>query len=393
MNITPFPSQQPSSFPFKIGDFEFHWYGIFFALGIMFAIFFIVSKLRFFYRVEDTPFYIFIFIAIPCMIIGARAWSFIIGDSQAGTTPFFDFANGIAGLAIQGAIVLCTLVGVVWFGFVLRAPRYFAATSNEVVRDGKITEETVHRKISLWVIADAILPAILIGQAIGRWGNFFNHEVYGGIVQTAQLGADGQYFADASGAAFTQWGFLRGFMPDVWNNMWIQTGSVVAFRTPIFLIESFCNVCCFLFIYYGAEHIRGYRAGTCAFAYFFATGLIRLIIETFRDAAFRFQTSIVLSALFLAAGAIGVACCYLVFVPLRKYRCWYYVGTKAWFHSVAAITYLSAAIKAKTRNGPKPVYANAYLAMDRKRKHSYERNFWDQFYYNDNVPVPPHRAD
>lgn len=220
LTLDSYESGRPYSPAFVIASFPIQWYGIFYALGIIFAIAFILAKLRFYHRVETTPFYIFIFIAIPCIIFGARAWSFIIGDSQIGTTAFFNFQTGFSGLAIQGAVIFTIIAGLIWFGIVLSIPRYFANVPEQIVFGSKRKIQTMPRRVSMWVFADTIIPAVLIGQAIGRWGNFFNHEVYGNAIQNAiSMGAtkaspydfDGITFAsttkitvDTNGAAFTQ---------------------------------------------------------------------------------------------------------------------------------------------------------------------------------------------
>lgn len=391
--ITSHLSGHPNNPAFMLGTFPIQWYGIFFALGILFAICFIIVKLNYFYKVNDTPFYIFIFIAIPTMILGARSWSFIIGDSKIGVTPFFDFANGFAGLAIQGAVLASTFVGLIWFSCVLKSPKYYVATSNDVIKNNTLTSENILRQVSMWVIADAIFPAILIGQAIGRWGNFFNHEVYGSAIQEAIPQANNQYVVDPSGLAFTQWGFLRTLMPDVWNNMWIESNGIVAFRVPIFLIESFMNVIIFCFLYFVVEQIKGYRSGSNAFSYFLGTGIVRLIIEIFRDQQFKFQTSIILSSLFIACGIIGLILTYTLFPKLRKYRCIYYLYSKTWMHLWCCTLYTSNLIKYLFKKVKKPDYQNIFCQIDSKRQSNYVRDFWSQYYYGDNIKLQPFKAD
>ena len=58
------------------------------------------------------------------------------------------------GLAIHGAILTAIIAG------------YF------YVR---------HYKLDFWQMADIVAPSLIIGQAIGRWGNYFNQEAYGGL--------------------------------------------------------------------------------------------------------------------------------------------------------------------------------------------------------------------
>ncbi|WP_052664067.1 prolipoprotein diacylglyceryl transferase [Mycoplasmoides alvi] len=388
-------SGHPDNPAFSIGDFNVQWYGIFFALGIFFAICFIIIKFNFFHKINDTPFYIFIFIAVPTMILGARSWSFIIGDSKIGVTPFFDFANGFAGLAIQGAVLASTIVGLIWFGCILRSPKYFVNTSNSIIKNNVFTTEIVSRQVSMWTIADTLFPAILIGQAIGRWGNFFNHEVYGSIVQEAFLSPNNVYLADTSGLAFSQWGFLKILMPDVWNNMWIKTGNIVAFRVPIFLIESFMNVIMFCFLFYGTEYIKGYRAGSNVFSYFLGTGIVRLIIEIFRDQQFKFELSIILSSLFIVVGIIGIICSYCLFPKLRKYRCIYYLFSKSWMHTISSFIFVSNKLKHFFQKKYQVLtYKNVFRDIDKKKRHvSYVRDFWCQYYYNDNVEEKPYEVN
>ena len=428
--INVFNSGMPVSPAFQIGDFQVQWYGIFFALGILTAVILITLKLRLYHKVDDTPFYIYVFMAVPSIILGARMWSFIIGDSVIGRDPFFNFSTGFSGLAIQGSVLFTTLVGLIWFGCILGSPKYYADTINPVIRKGVLSDEIISRRISMWVFSDTIIPAILIGQAIGRWGNFFNHEVYGQIVQEAIYFDPQTALVDPTGAAFTQWGWLKTLMPLVWENMWIKTGNIIGFRVPIFLIESFMNVIVFLVLYYCVELIKGYRAGTLCFSYFFSTGLIRLIIELFRDDQYKFDTSIYMSIIFMIVGFVGIILCYLLFPRLRNNRCIYRLCSSVWIHlattgvvigSFFKYLWLSMTVsskyaaEAKTKNKQlsrdqfmlqyfgryglvspdkkimkaKP-YKTVYEKFDTKRKANFECDFFNEYYYNDNISVKPY---
>lgn len=383
-------SQQPDAPAFLIGSYPIQWYGIFFALGLLFAIFFIIVKLHFYYKVNDTPFYIFIFIAIPTIILGAHVWSYIIGDFKG---PFFS-VNGFSGLAIQGGVIFCSIVGIIWFTLITKRPSYFVNTTDKVIKNGILTTQNVSRKVSTWIFADTIIPTILIGQAIGRWGNFFNHEVYGMAIQIEHVlsEADKTFSPDSSGPAFTHfWGFLKQIMPHVWSNMWIYKDNNVAFYVPIFLIESFFNVILFIVWYFIIEMIKGYRAGTLCFGYFLSTGIVRLIIEIFRDDQFKFQTSIITSALFIVFGFLGIVASYLLFPRLRKYRCVYFVYSKIWIHSAAIWIYIIKSIKRlNQKHFSKIKYQDCFNKFDKKRYYQYTRTFWDYFYYNDNVILKPY---
>lgn len=295
---------------FKIGSLEIAWYGILMTIGFIFAILAASLKLKLWYKVSYDPFFYFCIIGIPVSILGARTWSFIIGDSEvaAGSNFFVDFwkfKNG--GMAIQGGVVACVIAACIWFPLILRKPQYQVKTMKtqpqdqfgkidlnskniSVNRDGTVT---YIRQVSMWVYADAIIPCILIGQIIGRWGNFFNHEVYGGVVENPE----------------TTMAWLKTLMPGVYENMFISypgaTTPGTEFRQPLFLYESFFNFWIFLFLFVACEFIKFRKCGDIGILYFFFYGVLRLCMEPFRDAEFEFVTSIVTSVLFIVV-AIGL---------------------------------------------------------------------------------------
>jgi len=152
------------SFPgFNIGPFEIDpiafsifgrgiaWYGIFVTLGILGGIFYS------FWRgqksngiIVDDMIDVAIF-SIPAAIIGARVYYMIFSLSR-----FNSFYDAIAvwngGLAVYGGIIFGFLAG---FGV------------------------CKFKKLSVWKVFDTGAPAVMLGQIIGRWGNFTNAEAYG----------------------------------------------------------------------------------------------------------------------------------------------------------------------------------------------------------------------
>jgi phosphatidylglycerol:prolipoprotein diacylglycerol transferase len=89
-------------------------------------------------------------------IIGARVW-YVIADIIGGGRRYLDdplsiFFINQGGLNILGGVILAVLVG--W---------YFAK----------------RQKVDFWLLADAAAPGALLGQAIGRLGNYINQELYG----------------------------------------------------------------------------------------------------------------------------------------------------------------------------------------------------------------------
>ncbi len=137
---------------FKILGIEIAWYGILIFLGILFGIG--VAT----YRAKKEGLYSDIIIdlallAVPAAIIGARVYYVIFSWDFYRQNPWEIFNTRRGGLAIHGAIIAGVLVGYLFC-------RY--------------------KKVDFWVLADVCAPSIILGQAIGRWGNFINQEAHGG---------------------------------------------------------------------------------------------------------------------------------------------------------------------------------------------------------------------
>lgn len=132
------------------------------TLGMLVAILFLLYK---FWKkgLGIVELSVAIAICIPASLLGASFFGKLNAEGSgvnAGEVGFWGlFAFWKAGMAIHGGVYGGLLAGLILFYFV-----------------GKRT------KTSMLVYADAIVPNILLGQAIGRWGNFFNHEVMGAPV-------------------------------------------------------------------------------------------------------------------------------------------------------------------------------------------------------------------
>lgn len=134
---------------FNIGPITVHWYGVFIALGIISAIiwaFFDANRRR---ENVDHVINMAIFV-VPMGVIGARLYHVI--DHWSYYSQNLSAIIGGQGLGIFGA-VMGGAVGVLIYAFWKRLP---------VLR---------------WM--DIIAPGLILAQAIGRWGNYFNQELYG----------------------------------------------------------------------------------------------------------------------------------------------------------------------------------------------------------------------
>src|SRR5690625_5745956 len=108
--------------------------------------------------------------AIPIAILFARIYYVIFEwESYAGGPWWKIFAVWEGGLAIHGALI----------GSVLTALVYARV-----------------RKVSFWQLADIAAPGLILGQAIGRWGNFMNQEAHGGPLAESTYNSFHQYLPD-----------------------------------------------------------------------------------------------------------------------------------------------------------------------------------------------------
>ncbi|MFB5088674.1 prolipoprotein diacylglyceryl transferase [Psychrobacillus sp. PGGUH221] len=139
---------------FSLGPLEVRWYGVIIALGIILA--FIVAQREMVKRGFHPEYLTDLLIwAVPLAIVGARIYYVIFKWDFYSQNPekIIQIWNG--GIAIHGALIASFLTA------------YFF---------------TKKRGTSFWKLTDVVAPSLLIGQAVGRWGNFMNQEAHGGEV-------------------------------------------------------------------------------------------------------------------------------------------------------------------------------------------------------------------
>ena len=203
----------------------FRPYAFFVFVG--FIVVMIIAWCRFYRRkIPTRPLELGFFILVPAGILGA---SFFGKLDYFKPIPFYElFAFWEPGLSIHGGILIGTLAGIAWFRF--QGKKYH---------------------ISLLKYGDLIMPNILVGQGIGRWGNFFNHELLGNAVSRSSVDWLPNFIwqnlfywvptQDGSLPTKAQSGTIPGGVnPDQTN--------LVQYHLPIFLIESLCDFALFLII-------------------------------------------------------------------------------------------------------------------------------------------------
>lgn len=136
---------------FSIFNLEIRWYGILTALSLVigFLVAYFIARYR---KQKADEILNFAPFAIIFAILGARLLHVLVNWSYYASNPSFIFAFRRGGLAIQGAMVGGIIALIVFCRI---------------------------RKLDFWLWADIAAPGLLLGQAIGRWGNFFNQEAFG----------------------------------------------------------------------------------------------------------------------------------------------------------------------------------------------------------------------
>ena len=208
---------------FDIGPLSIHMYGLIIALGLMAAVLYGCKRSQEFGIKEDDLIDGVLWVT-PFAVLCARAYYVIFQWEDYAANPISVFHIWEGGLAIYGGVIGAA-VGVCVFS------RF--------------------KKIKIPALLDLVSLGFLIGQAAGRWGNFFNREAFG---------------------APTESFFRMGLFNSVTGN-W-------EYYHPTFLYESVWNICGFVLLHFLSKK-RRYN-GQIALGYCAWYGLGRCIIEGLR---------------------------------------------------------------------------------------------------------------
>ena len=141
----------PSPILVQIGFLKIHWYGLLIALGA-FSGFLIVLYLAKQYGLKKDDIYNLAFYLIIFGLIGDRLYYVFYAWNYYSKNLLDIFKIWEGGLAIHGAMIAGFLVIYIY---------------------GQ------KMKISPWLLADLVVVALALAMAIGRWGNYFNQELFG----------------------------------------------------------------------------------------------------------------------------------------------------------------------------------------------------------------------
>lgn len=237
-----------------LGPLEIRWYAVFILLGLMLGVYLAVKEAPR-KKILQDDILDFILIAFPLSIIGARIYyvAFSWSDYKDNILSVFAIWNG--GIAIYGGLITGAII------------LYFF---------------TQYRFIKTLDFLDVVVPSVMLAQAIGRWGNFFNQEAYGKAVDSLN--------------------YLPGFIRD---QMYIDG----AYRQPTFLFESLWNLLGFVVICILRRRPKLLKQGEITAFYLIWYGCGRLIIEGLRTDSLMFlgvRVSQWLSGILILVGIIMV---------------------------------------------------------------------------------------
>ena len=265
-----------NSTAFSIGGLDIQWYGILITLGLVLAMIYAFTQVKKYGLNPDR--------VLDCIIggiiggvVGARAYYVLLNwsDYAGNWKSIFNIRGG--GLAIYGGIIGSLLVG------------FLVA---------KI------RKVKFLPLLDIVGIGFLLGQGIGRWGNFFNQEAFG-CNTTLPWGMFSEATED----------YLMGSTVTVPKGVTIDPAMPVH---PTFLYES---IWCFVGLALLAAYIRKRKFnGDIALRYLIWYGAGRFWIESLRTDSLLLVPSLGLRASQLVAAAAVVGGVALEIFLTRKYK-------------------------------------------------------------------------
>ena len=217
-------SWNPSA-SFSIGPLQVHWYGVLIAVGLLLAVLYACGRSKEFGLHEDDLID-GVLCVVPFAVICARLYYCIFQWDNYASNPISILYIWEGGLAIYGGVIGAA-IGIVVFAMVKK------------------------NKVKLTAVLDITSLGFLIGQSIGRWGNFLNREAFGAATDSI---------------------FRMGLLNSV-------TGQVEYYH-PTFLYESVWNLCGFLLLHFLSK--RRKFDGQIALGYVAWYGLGRTFIEGLR---------------------------------------------------------------------------------------------------------------
>jgi phosphatidylglycerol---prolipoprotein diacylglyceryl transferase len=248
---------------FNLFGLPIRWYGILISAGMVIGILLAsynckVKKLSYDSMMD------LILVALPAAIVGARLYYVLFNLSYYLSNPGEIINIRQGGLAIHGGVL-----------FALAAAYIYAKK----------------KKLNFLGYADAAVPSLILAQAVGRWGNFFNQEAHGGEVTK---------------------GFISNFPQFIQKGMFIEG----AYYHPTFLYESIWNLAVFAILMVVLRKVS--RDGVTLFTYVGLYSIGRFIIEGLRTDSLMLGPIRVAQLVSLTGVVIWLAYLYIVYFKKKR---------------------------------------------------------------------------
>jgi len=252
-----FEFTSPGPIAFELGSISVRWYGLLIASAIVLGT--VLAQTLAKKRnvdpelVGDLSIWLVVG-AIPC----ARFYYVLFELPRFQAQPWYKvFAIWEGGIAIHGAIIGGAIATTIF---------------------------CKRQQLSAWLMSDIVMPAVILGQAIGRWGNFFNSEAFGAPT-------------DLPWKLFIP---INRRPPEFMNESYFH---------PTFLYESLWNVGVFAILIFTFLRFPKLRTGTITMIYAIAYSLGRFWIEGLRTDSLMvggLRTAQMISLSAIAAGIFGL---------------------------------------------------------------------------------------
>lgn len=258
----------------NIGGFTIAYYGIIIAIGMILAMFLILHEAKRVGIKQDDMMDVFLF-AVIFGVVGARLYYVIFSWNLYKNNLISIFYLREGGLAIYGGVI----------GGVLA-----------------ILAVCMRKKLNFWKVIDLAAMGVLVGQICGRWGNFFNREVFGG-------------YSDGLLAMGLPLSGIRS-LEDVTVEMMQNTYKVGEFEFitvhPTFLYESLWNLGVLLFILWYRKRQKFY--GELFALYLILYGVGRFWIEAVRTDQLKIPGTEIPVSMVVSVIMIGFAVGYVIYM-------------------------------------------------------------------------------
>ena len=252
---------------FKIGNFTIAYYGLIIAVGMLIGF---TVAVRFGKKIgvsEDTLYDIFI-ICVLLGIVGARAYYVLFRLDYYMIRPYEILDIRAGGLAVFGGIIFGT-IGIIIYCLI--------------------------KKVDIKKVLDATAFGLVIGQAIGRYGNFFNMEAFGGYTDNIFAMRMRAEYLDQSTVTFEQA-----------VNVIEENGVEYIQAHPTFFYESTLNILLLIILIVIFNKCYKFKGQIFA-TYLIGYGIIRFFIESLRTDSLMFGTFKISQIVAIVCVVLGLA--------------------------------------------------------------------------------------